>query len=47
MCDKCQKFQADIERYQKLMSQGLDALTIERIETLIQELRLRKAAMQH
>ena len=29
MCDKCQQLETDIQRYRKLLEQGLDPLTIE------------------
>jgi hypothetical protein len=45
MCHKCLKIDADIVRYHRFIITGLDALTIERIDGLIQELEQRKAAM--
>jgi hypothetical protein len=45
MCEKCQKFETDIQRYRRLVAMGLDRLTIERISTLIMELEQQKAQM--
>ena len=45
MCDKCQQLETDIKRYRKFVAQGLDPLTVERINELIQELQQRKGAM--
>jgi hypothetical protein len=45
MCDKCQQLETDIQRYRKFVAQGLDPLTVERINELIQELQQRKEAM--
>src|ERR1700682_5198394 len=38
MCDKCPQLETDIQRYRKLLALGLDPLTIERIDGVIQEL---------
>ena len=45
MCEKCQQLQTAIMRYRKFVAQGLDPLTIERINGLILELQQRKDAM--
>jgi hypothetical protein len=45
MCDKCQQLEAKIHRYRKFVAQGLDPLTVERINELIQELQQRKETM--
>jgi hypothetical protein len=45
MCDKCQQLDTRIHRHRKFVAQGLDALTVERINELIQELQQRKEAM--
>jgi hypothetical protein len=45
MCEKCNKLETDIQRYRRLVAMGLDALTTERINSLIQELEQRKAAI--
>jgi hypothetical protein len=47
MCDECDKLQANIERYQKIVAQGLDPLTIERINALILQLQQRKDTLHH
>jgi hypothetical protein len=47
MCDKCQRLDDKITRYQRLASTGLDPVTIERIDRLIQELRQLKDAVMH
>jgi hypothetical protein len=45
MCDKCQQLESKIQRYGKFVTQGLDPLTIERINRLIQQLEQEKQAM--
>jgi hypothetical protein len=45
MCDKCQQLESKIQRYGKFVTQGLDRLTIERINGLIQQLEQEKQAM--
>jgi hypothetical protein len=45
MCDQCQQLDARIQRYRSFLAQGLDALTVQRIDGLIQELDKRKEAM--
>jgi hypothetical protein len=45
MCDKCQQLETRIDRCRKFVAQGLDPLTVERINGLIQELQQRKEAM--
>ena len=47
MCGKCEQFEADTQRYRKLVRTGLDPLTTERIEALIQELKQQKEAVEH
>jgi hypothetical protein len=45
MCDKCQQLEIKIRRYRWFVGRGLDALTVERISLLIQELQQSKEAM--
>jgi hypothetical protein len=45
MCDKCEEFEAKIQRYRWFTTQGLDALTVKRINQLIDETRRRKDAV--
>jgi hypothetical protein len=46
MCEQCRQFDAKILRYRSFVAQGLDSLTTERINGLIQELQQRKAALR-
>ena len=41
MCDKCQELETRIHRYRKFVAQGLDPLTVKRINALIRELQQR------
>jgi hypothetical protein len=45
MCDRCQQLETAIKRYRKFVTQGLDPLTIERINALIKQLVAEKDAM--
>jgi hypothetical protein len=45
MCDRCQQLESKIQQYRRFVTQGLDALTVERIKGLILELEQRKEAM--
>jgi hypothetical protein len=47
MCNKCDKLQNKIMRYRDLSRQGLDSLTVERIDALILDLQKRKEAILH
>jgi hypothetical protein len=47
MCEKCRHLENEIQRYRRLVVMGLDALTVERINSLIQELQQRKETMPH
>jgi hypothetical protein len=47
MCEKCRHLENEIKRYRRLVVMGLDALTVERINSLIQELQQRKETMPH
>jgi hypothetical protein len=47
MCDKCEQIETKIRRYRRFAAQGMDALTIERINGLILELEQRKEAIPH
>jgi len=38
MCEKCEQLEIRIQRYRKFVAQGLDSLTAERINKLIEEL---------
>jgi hypothetical protein len=46
MCKQCKELEAKIQRYRGFIVQGLDALTIERTNGLIQELQERKDALR-
>jgi hypothetical protein len=45
MCDKCQQLETKIQRYRKFVVQGFDKLTIDRINSLIQQLEQEKQAL--
>jgi hypothetical protein len=45
MCDACKQIGIKIERYRKHIAQGLDPLTVDRINALIQDLERTKQAM--
>lgn len=45
MCDKCQQLETKIQHYLWFTAQGLDALTVERINLLIRELQQSKEVM--
>jgi hypothetical protein len=45
MCEQCKQFDAKIQRYRSFIAQGLDALTVERINGLILELQQQKEAL--
>jgi hypothetical protein len=45
MCEECINLENKIQRYRKFVAQGLDALTVERINGLIKELEQRKASL--
>jgi hypothetical protein len=45
MCEKCEQLQIRIDRCRRIVAQGLDPLTVERINELIQELQQRRKAM--
>ena len=45
MCEECTKLDEKIQRYRKFVAQGLDALTVARIQGLIKELEERKASL--
>jgi hypothetical protein len=45
MCDQCQQLETRIQGYRGFVKAGFDALTIERIKELIEELQRRKEAM--
>ena len=45
MCDKCQNFTAEIERYRYFLTQVTDALTLTRIEGLIGTVTTKNADM--
>ena len=47
MSDKCDQFEAEINRYQRLLITGFDSLTVERIEALILDLQKRKETVEH
>jgi hypothetical protein len=47
MCEQCKEIETKIQRYRRFVAQGLDALTVQRINGLIQELEQRKEAVQH
>jgi len=47
MCEKCQELETTIQRYRRILTTGLDPLTIQRINTLIDELEQRKEAIRH
>jgi hypothetical protein len=47
MCERCDAIDTKISRYRRFASSGLDCLTIERINLLIQELKQRKSAVEH
>ncbi len=42
MCEQCEQLETAIRRYRKFVAQGLDPLTIERINELIRELEQRR-----
>jgi hypothetical protein len=46
MCEQCKELDAKIHRYRGFVAHGLDALTIERINGLIQELQQRKETLR-
>jgi hypothetical protein len=46
MCEHCKELDGKIQRYPRFVVQGLDALTIEHINELIQELQQRKEALR-
>lgn len=46
MCEQCQQIDERIRRARKFASAGLDDLTVERINQLIQDLQRSKAARQ-
>jgi flagellar hook-associated protein FlgK len=46
MCEQCKELDAKIRRYRSFIARGLDALTVERINGLIQELQQRKEALR-
>lgn len=41
MCDKCAELETQIEHFRQFVTAGLDGLTIERIQELIQEMEKR------
>jgi hypothetical protein len=45
MCDKCEQLDKKIEHYQKLLWGISDQLTVDRIKSLIADLRAQKAAL--
>jgi hypothetical protein len=45
VCEKCQQLETRINRRRRIVAQGLDPLTVERINELIQELQQRRKAM--
>ena len=45
MCDQCQQIEGKIRRARKLVD-GMDSLTVERINQLIQDLQRSKDALQ-
>jgi hypothetical protein len=45
MCEQCEKLEAKLRRYRRLVTLALDPLTIERINALIAELELAKKAL--
>jgi hypothetical protein len=45
MCEKCDQIEITIRRYLWFIAQGLDRITVERINELIRELRQRKESM--
>jgi hypothetical protein len=45
MCEKCNQIEITIRRYLWFIAQGLDRITVERINELIRELRQRKESM--
>jgi len=45
MCDKCEQLDRKIEHYQKLLLGVGDQLTVDRIKSLIADLRAQKAAL--
>jgi hypothetical protein len=47
MCVQCQQLEISIQRYRGFVKAGFDALTIERIKELIEELQRRKEAMHY
>jgi hypothetical protein len=46
MCEKCKQFDIKIQRYLGFIAQGLDGLTVERINGLILELQQQKEALR-
>jgi hypothetical protein len=42
MCDKCDKFQIQIDRYQRFLTQRYDPLTEQRMKAAVVELEERK-----
>jgi hypothetical protein len=45
MCEKCKQLDGKIQRYRTFITLGLDALTVERINGLVAELRAAKVAL--
>jgi TATA-binding protein-associated factor Taf7 len=45
MCDECDRLEAKIQHYRQFVKQGLDPLTVERINTFVKELEQRKENM--
>jgi hypothetical protein len=45
MCEQCEQIDEKIRRYRRFLTLGLDALTVDRIDGLIQELQKRKLAL--
>ena len=44
MCDECVKLDKKIEHYRRLVAQGLDPLTVERVDQLIGTMEAQKLA---
>jgi len=45
MCEKCEEFDEKIAHTRRLAKTGLDALTLSRLETLIEEYERQKKAL--
>ena len=45
MCDKCEQIETRIQRYLWFIAQGLDRITVERVQEAIRELEQRKDGM--